>query len=142
LLALTGLLALMVDFRERIALALVVAVLLGLLEWRRSAQRSVNPELPAPVQHLISKLGQVSYSLFLVHFPVLMLGNALFAHFDLSTPAAAAMMMLACWFVSVLAAFAFERWVEAPLSRLTYRKRGSTSAAASRPAQSTSPRTR
>jgi peptidoglycan/LPS O-acetylase OafA/YrhL len=142
LLAITGLLALMLDFRERIALALVVAVLLGLLEWRRSAQRTVHPELPAPVQRLIAKLGQVSYSLFLVHFPVLMLGNALFAHLDLSTPMAAAMMMLACWLVSVLTALLFERWVEAPLSRLTYRKSGSTSAAASRPVQSSSPRTR
>jgi len=117
LLVLTGVLALLLDFRGRIALALAVALLLGLLQWHRSTKPSARPDLPAPVQCLISKLGQVSYALFLVHFPVLMLGNAMFVRLGLAGPAAAALTMLACWGVSVLAALLFERWVEAPLAQ-------------------------
>ncbi len=127
LLALTGVLALLLDFRGRIALALVVALLLGLFQWHRSTKPSARTDLPTPVQGLISKLGQVSYALFLVHFPVLMLGNALFVRLGLAGPAAAALTMLACWGVSVLAALLFERWVEAPLAQWGQRRQsGST----------------
>ena len=122
-LAVTGGLALALEFRERIALALVVALLLGLWQGGRSspawraATHLRHMALPAFVPRVVHQLGQSSYALFLVHFPVLMLGNALFVKLGLSGPVAAAWVMLACWATSVVLAQAFERWVEAPLAR-------------------------
>lgn len=122
-LALTGGLALALEFRERIALALGVALALGLWHWGRStpvwhhATRIKTIALPAFAQRLLHQLGQSSYALFLVHFPVLMLGNALFVKLGLSGPNAAAGVMLICWATSVALAQVFERWVEAPLAR-------------------------
>jgi peptidoglycan/LPS O-acetylase OafA/YrhL len=139
LLAAVGLLALANDFRLRIALALAVALLLGVAQWQQPATQG-----PAkPLARLVHQLGQSSYALFLLHFPVLMLGNALFARLGLSGPQAGLGMLLACWSGSMLAAFWFERGVEAPLARLAVpRNKGSTKDAAPRPVQSTSPRTR
>ncbi len=122
LLVITGVLALLLDFRGRIALALAVALLLGFLQWHRSTKPSARLSLSSPVQGLIAKLGQVSYALFLVHFPVLMLGNVLFVRLGLSGPVAAALMLLACWGMSVLAALLFERWMEAPLAQWGQRR--------------------
>ncbi len=122
-LALTGGLALALEFRDRIALALGVALALGLWHWGRSTPvtRHASPfnriALPAFVTRAVHQLGQSSYALFLVHFPVLMLGNALFTKLALSGPVSAAWVMLICWATSVALAQAFERWVEAPLAR-------------------------
>lgn len=113
-----GLLALAIDFRERIALALAVALLLGITQWRRTSAPAPASRLARPVHWL----GKSSYALFLVHFPVLMLGNALFVKLNLSSPQAGIAMLLACWAVSMLAAQLFERWVEVPLARLGYRR--------------------
>ncbi len=123
LLMVTGGVALTLEFRERIALALAVALLLGLWRWGRSSPdwRHVlhlkSQILPPVLPRLLHQLGQSSYALFLVHFPVLMLGNALFVKLGLSGPVAAAWVMLACWATSLALAQAFERWVEAPLAR-------------------------
>lgn len=117
LLALAGLLALLLDFRGRIALALVVALLLALLQWRNHASR-LQAVMPAPLARAVGLLGQSSYALFLVHFPVLMLGNALFAHLQPSSSVAAMGVLLASWGLSLGLALLFERWVEAPLTRL------------------------
>lgn len=123
LLAITGGLALALEFRERIVLALGVALLLGLWHWGRSKPNGRNLShfnriaLPALATRLLHRLGQSSYALFLVHFPVLMLGNALFVKLGLSSPVAAAWVMLACWATSLGLAQVFERWVEAPLAR-------------------------
>jgi peptidoglycan/LPS O-acetylase OafA/YrhL len=123
LLAITGGLALALEFRERIVLALGVALLLGLWHWGRSttawrhATRLKALALPSFAPRLLHQLGQSSYALFLVHFPVLMLGNALFTKLGLSSPMAAALTLLACWATSVALAQAFERWVEVPLAR-------------------------
>lgn len=141
-LALAGGVALALDFRGRIALALAVALLLALLQWRHHSRRR-QVRMPAGLARTVGLFGQTSYALFLVHFPVLMLGNALFARLQLEGGGAAALALLASWAGSVGLAVLFERWVEAPLGRWTYgRSKGSISAAASRPDQSTSPRTR
>jgi len=122
-LALTVALALAVEFRERIALALAVALLLGLWRWGRAtpAGRHLSHlhriALPTLWPHLLHRLGQSSYALFLVHFPVLMLGNTLFANLDGSSPVTAAWVMFISWATSLALAQAFERWVEAPLAR-------------------------
>jgi peptidoglycan/LPS O-acetylase OafA/YrhL len=73
------------------------------------------------VARLISKLGQISYGLFLVHFPVLMLGNALFVWWQQTPPVnshiSAELALALCWGVSIVLAVWFERYVEAPLVR-------------------------
>lgn len=122
LMTLAGLAALALDFRGRIALALVVALLLALLQWRdhSSPRQSL---MPAGLGYLVGRLGQTSYALFLVHFPVLMLGNAVLAKLNLHSDAAAMGVLLASWAASLGLAVLFERWVEAPLMRLGYRQR-------------------
>ncbi len=65
--------ALIVDFRLRIVLALLIALLLSF--GRRNGGLTRWGDLKA-----LAWLGQVSYALFLVHFPILLLANAAFAH--------------------------------------------------------------
>jgi peptidoglycan/LPS O-acetylase OafA/YrhL len=140
LLAGVGLLALVFDFRERIALALTVALLLGLLQWRQNTVTS-PVHLWASLSNAVALLGKTSYALFLVHFSVLMLGNALFERLGLDGTWPAVLLLLGCWAGCIGLAVGFERWVEAPLGRLGYRlNRGWSSASASRPVQSSSPR--
>lgn len=119
LLAGVGLLALVFDFRERIAVALTVALLLGLLQWRHHTAPS-RAVLPASLSQAIGRLGQTSYALFLVHFSVLMLGNALFARLGLGGTGPAVLVLLGCWAACLGLAVLFERWIEVPLSRLGY----------------------
>jgi peptidoglycan/LPS O-acetylase OafA/YrhL len=134
--------ALWLDFRERIALALATASLLGVAQWRHARSLPL-PSAPMWLAKPVHALGQASYALFLIHFPVLMLGNALFFYWGLSSAWAGAIMLLSIWVSSVVSALLFERYVEVPLSRWGFpRSSGSTIAAASRPVQSTSPRTR
>lgn len=120
LLAGVGLLALVFDFRERIALALTVALLLGLLQWRQNMTTSLV-RLPTWLSNAVGLLGKTSYALFLVHFSVLMIGNALFVRLGLGERWPAGLVLLGCWTLCMVLAVGFERWVEAPLSRLAYR---------------------
>ena len=113
LLAALGLLALTLDYRTRIALALGVALLLGLAQWRGVSGAALPAWLAGPVQ----ALGRTSYALFLLHFPLLLLANALFAGLGLSGAGAAGALLLLTWAASMGLAFGFERWVEAPLAR-------------------------
>ncbi len=144
LIAVIGALALWVEFRERIALALAVALLLGVMLPLRHRVPPERHPLPPALRRGIHLLGQNSYALFLVHFPVLMLGNALYVGLGWDSAPGAAAMLLGCWLSSMALAYVFERYVETPLARwgMPPRSNGSTSAVASRPDQSTSPRTR
>ncbi len=136
-----GLLALAFDFRERIALALAVALLLGWLQWRHKTTVS-RLHVPASLSHAVTLLGKTSYALFLVHFSVLMLGNALFERMELGDGWLTWLFLLGCWASCMGLAAGFERWVEVPLARLGYRlNRGLSSASAAGPLQSSSPRT-
>jgi peptidoglycan/LPS O-acetylase OafA/YrhL len=117
LLAGAGLLALAFDFRERIALALAVALLLGGLQWR-SHTAPAQTRLPQWLARVVAVLGKTSYALFLVHFSVLLLGNALFAKQGLGGGWPAALTLALCWAASLGLAISFERWVEAPIARL------------------------
>lgn len=140
LLTLVGVLALVVDFRIRIAVALSVALWLAAASLRDGTAAQLATRLEW-FDRRIHVLGQSSYSLFLIHFPVLLLGNAVFAKMNLSSPGAGIAMFLGCWALSNGLSVLFERYVEAPLARWGMSK-GSTNAAAARPVQSTSPRTR
>ncbi len=112
-----GMLALAFEFRERIGVALTVALLLGLLQWRQRAG-AFRLHLPATLSQAVSTLGKTSYALFLVHFSVLMIGNVLFAQLDLEGAGPAALTLLGSWASCVALSIWFERWIEAPLSRL------------------------
>ncbi|WP_374362492.1 acyltransferase family protein [Pseudoduganella danionis] len=108
---LPALVALLVDFRSRIALALLVAVLL-----------MVCGRIKVPARgHFwtaIHGMGKISYAVFLIHFPVCLLVNAAFTRFAPAEPLAQALGMLAAWVLSLMAGAVFHRWVELPLGRL------------------------
>lgn len=97
--------ALLFDFRSRIAIALLVALMLGIAHrWEFLTSR--------PKAQFIAYLGQISYSVFLVSFPVCLVINALFAHFALYAPAVNAFGMVVAWAVSIAAGALFYRFVE------------------------------
>jgi peptidoglycan/LPS O-acetylase OafA/YrhL len=139
--------ALWLDFRERIALAVVLATYLGVVLWHRHTHPPHAHPAPSHLKHYINRGGQMSYALFLVHFAVLMPANAIYANLNHTVENSAttlAIVVAGYWLTSMTLAWAFERWVELPLARwgLPARKSGSSKAAAERPVQSTSPRTR
>ena len=103
--------ALVVDFRLRIALALTVALLLavgrrqGFLEsWPRST--------------VLGFLGRISFSVFLVHFPLYLLANALYAHFAPASAGIALFSLFAAWTASIAIGTLFHRWIEGPAASL------------------------
>lgn len=97
--------ALLVEFRSRIAVAGSVMLLLGFA--RRYFTREERPEL----KH-VSYLGRASYSIFLVHFPLCMVVNAVFAHYFPTQPLVNLLGMLVAFAVSILGGILFYRWVE------------------------------
>lgn len=99
--------ALIFDFRLRILLALGVALLLGFS--RRGGWLETWPASKA-----LAFLGQISYSVFLVHFPICLLANAAFFQSGWTSPLAAGSMLLATWGVSIVVAALFYRWIESP----------------------------
>jgi peptidoglycan/LPS O-acetylase OafA/YrhL len=99
--------ALIIDFRLRIALALAVALLLGF--GRRTGLLEQWPNARP-----LAFLGQISYSIFLVHFPVLLLANGLYAKLGLDSTASAMVGLLLAWAASIAAATLFYRWIESP----------------------------
>jgi len=108
-----GLLALAIDFRERIALAIAVAVML--VFWGTASQLLANH---TKIQSQIQTLGLHSYALFLIHFPVLLLTNAAFTRLgftpETSSAATALGWGIAGWATSLWAANLFYRWIESP----------------------------
>jgi peptidoglycan/LPS O-acetylase OafA/YrhL len=118
LLALGGLMvaALALQFRERLVVAALTAAVIVL--WRQGALPGwFQRHGQAPVQ----TLARHAYALFLVHFPVCLLVNALYEHRAESPApmldALAPLALLAAWTLSNAAAVPFHRWVEAPLLR-------------------------
>lgn len=102
------LLALAIDFRERIALAAVLALLLAF--W------SSNGRVTA-ITPLLGWLGRISYSVFLVHFPVCLLVNVLFIRVMPGTAGWQGLGMLVAWAASLAAGAAFFHLVERPLGQ-------------------------
>lgn len=104
-LAAVGLSALAVDFRSRIAVATVTALCVGLCRWR--GWLDVWPRGAAT-----ATLGRISYSVFLVHFPVCLLTNALMSRLAPAEPEWHALGMLGAWLASNVAGALFHRHVE------------------------------
>lgn len=104
--------ALVLDFRSRIAVALAVACVLFLFGRARQTSDSGRG------WSVINGLGRISYSVFLIHFPVCLVVNAAFTRFVPAEPELQAVGMLLAWVASLLAGSAFFRWVEVPLGRV------------------------
>ena len=102
-----GIVALLIDFRLRIALALTTALCLG------AASRSGLLER-WPDNALLGWLGKISFSVFLVHFPICLLANGLYVKFGLASASTAAIGMLLAWATSIGVAALFYRFVESP----------------------------
>ena len=109
LLALTAgvVLALALEFRTRIAVALVVALLLA---WGRRSQ-FLDTWLQSRV---LAYLGQISYAVFLVNFPVALAVNAAFTRFAPAEPVWQMGGFLLAWALANLAGAIFYRHVEVP----------------------------
>jgi peptidoglycan/LPS O-acetylase OafA/YrhL len=103
--------ALAVDFRSRVAVAAVVACVLYLFGRARLASCTGG------ALGLVNGLAKISFSVFLVHFPVCLVVNAAFERFVLEQPHVQAVGMLVAWIVSLVAGATFFRWVETPLGR-------------------------
>lgn len=97
--------ALLIDYRSRIAVALVVALALGLA--RRTGFLDSWPR-----SSLIAGLGKISYSVFLVHFPICLVISGLFARFAPPTPGVNLAGMFIAWLASMAAGVLFYRLVE------------------------------
>ncbi|MEX5747148.1 acyltransferase family protein [Massilia sp. X63] len=104
-------LALVLEFRSRIALALVMACVLFLCGRIRPVSGA------GATLATIEYAGKISFSVFLVHFPVCLLVNAAFARFAAEQAHVQAFGMLVAWIASLLAGAAFCRWVETPLGQ-------------------------
>ncbi|MBS0453516.1 MAG: acyltransferase [Proteobacteria bacterium] len=108
LLAALGVVALLWDWRIRIAIALAMALLLAL--GQRRGWLSAPPAWLAAEPLLW--LGRISYSLFLIHFPVILLVNALVAQIGVHSPWVDLLGMLAAVVLALGAAALLHRWVE------------------------------
>jgi len=100
-------LALVVDFRLRIGLALGIALLLGF------ARRTGWLE-QWPTARPLAFLGRISYSIFLVHFPVLLLANGLYARLGLASAASVLLGLALVLATSIGVASLFYRGIESP----------------------------
>jgi peptidoglycan/LPS O-acetylase OafA/YrhL len=67
-------------------------------------------------QKFINYLGSISYSLFLVHFSVLMLTNAIFGWLNMTNPWIGCIFMLFTWAASLSLADFFHRKIEKPIT--------------------------
>lgn len=110
-LALLTLLALALDYRTRIALALSVA--LGLAWALRGGWLYTWPRSAA-----LAYLGKISYSVFLLNFPVALVVNAWFTRYGAPDAWVQTTGVLLAWLACNLAGAAFYHLVEQRLSRL------------------------
>jgi peptidoglycan/LPS O-acetylase OafA/YrhL len=99
--------ALFVEWRGRVLVAGLTALL---LLWSRGGRRAPAWAASRPVAFL----SRISYSLFLIHYPVCMLAGALVARLWPGSVAAGALGMLAAWLASIAAAAALQRVAEVP----------------------------
>lgn len=105
--ATVGIAALVLDFRLRIAVALITALVLGFSRRHGLLERW-------PDWAWLGFLGRISYSVFLVHFSVCLLVNTLLDQMDGIRPATALLAFVLTWAGSLLAGYFFHRWVEGP----------------------------
>ena len=98
-------LALAIDFRSRILVALIAALVLYIGQRTRLLETW-------PDTSLLAWLGKISYSVFLIHFPVVLIANAVFAHMETSSSWAGPIVTIVTWLTSIAAGAAFHHYVE------------------------------
>lgn len=108
-----SIIALLVEFRLRITIALATAMLIALSQQSGILQRW-------PKSRAIAFIGRISYSVFLVHFPALLLINVCFAAQPTNTPAVLACWLLFSWICCLCAGLAFHRYIEVPASQKNF----------------------
>jgi peptidoglycan/LPS O-acetylase OafA/YrhL len=74
-----------------------------------------------PENRVIARLGLISYSLFLVHFPVWVLVSGLWVRFGWNSPWSSVAGLLVALVTSLALALVFHRFVEIPAGRLSHR---------------------
>jgi peptidoglycan/LPS O-acetylase OafA/YrhL len=104
-LAAIGTLALLVEPRSRIAVALVTALALAWAERGGAIARW-------PASTILERLGAISYAVFLVHYPVCLVVGALVERALPASPPAALAGLLLAWAASTAAGALFHRQVE------------------------------
>ncbi|MCX7185250.1 MAG: acyltransferase [Nitrosospira sp.] len=97
--------ALLVDFRDRIAVATVVMLLLG-------CARHYGILTSCPVPDFLTYLGRISYSIFLVHFPLCMVVNASFFRFLPHEAVTSLFGLVLALGISILGGALFYKWIE------------------------------
>ena len=107
--------AMAIDWRPRLLVAALTALVIVLAAHRRFLQ-------PWPESAVVAYLGQTSFSLFLVHFPVCLVVNAWFSRLALA-PREAWLAMLCAYGASLVLAAVFHRLVELPFQRGALRAR-------------------
>lgn len=108
--------AMVFEWRWRLGIALVVGLLLFTGDRTGFAARW-------PRSRLIAWLGKISYSLFLIHFPVLVLVSAVWGRLGWDSPDLAVAGLLTAFALSIVSAAGFHRWIEAPAARLARKSR-------------------
>lgn len=98
--------ALMIDFRSRIAVAGSVALLLGLAHYFNALQSRHIPGY-------LTYLGRASYSIFLIHFPVLLIINTVFFRFLPHQPEIQLCGLLLAMCASIGSGILLFNWLEA-----------------------------
>jgi peptidoglycan/LPS O-acetylase OafA/YrhL len=110
-LAAATLVAVWMDFRARLLVAVTVALALGI--GSRTLMLERWPTIP-----WVSFLGRISYSVFLVHFPVCMLINAAVFRFFRADPFANLVGLFVAWGASIASGWVFYHLVERRSDRL------------------------
>jgi len=108
LLALLGVAALAIDWRSRIAIALVTALAITVIQRRAWPGPAVWTVLVRPLM----RMGRISYSLFLIHFPMILLVNAVVDTLWPMQPLIDLFGMVFAFGLSLVAATWLHRWVE------------------------------
>ena len=117
-LAAAGIAALLWDFRLRIALAVLVALGLGVARWQLDHETTHRPVRRSLATRLQRMLSRSSYSLFLTHFSVVVLANVVWARMGANATGSAIGFTVAAWLVCIAISLLFEQWVERPLSAI------------------------
>jgi peptidoglycan/LPS O-acetylase OafA/YrhL len=106
--------ALTVEWRPRLVLALATGLILFF-----GGKVGVLSRWPS--NRVVAFMGRTSYSLFLIHFPVLVIVATLWEQQEWTSPLGALAGLVFAYVVSVAAATLFYRFVEEPAMRLSRR---------------------
>lgn len=103
-------LALLIDYRPRIVIALLTALTLALTHRGGFLDRW-------PDSRGVQYFGRISYAVFLIHFPICLLVNGFFARFAPSDPWINGAGLIIAWIGSLVGGALFYRYIENPAQR-------------------------